>query len=651
MALAEQAGEGTPYFLSGDGEMGARMRGLDWSATPFGPPEHWPEPLKFSVSVMLQSSVPTAIYWGPELRLLYNDAWAPIPAERHPWALGRRGREVWAEIWDVVGPQMDAVLATGQGFSAHDQLLVMIRGGRQRETWWNYSFTPIRGDDGRVLGILNEGREVTDRVQLERRQSFLLRLSDALRSQGDPFAIIRTAQAMLGETLGANRVGYGEVDESERWFTTFDNWAKGVPARQGTHDLATFGPEVHGDLRAGKPLVIEDVRTDPRTLSPEVLAAFEGIDTEAAVTASLVKGGRMVAALYVHSKAARSWLEGDVQLVQDVAERTWAEVARARAENAARASEERYRRIFEQSSDLIVTCSLDREITGANPAAARALGLSREQLIGRKTSDLLLPKFRSISLAMLDRKLEEGGNTRYEVELRGAGGKPLNVEINSGLTFDERGDPIEIHVVGRDITERKRWEAHQQLLVGELNHRVKNTLAIVQSLSHQTFRPDTPPTEAIAAFEGRLQALAAAHSLLTRENWEAASISDIVDGALSPFCERDRCSREGPEVRLPPQTAVSLTLALHELATNAAKYGALTPGDGAVSVRWTHDSDLLKLSWRESGGPPVAAPSRRGFGTRMLERALARELGGSVVLRYEPTGVVCEIEAPVGLIA
>ncbi len=650
MALAEPVIE-TPYFLSGDGEMAARMRDFDWAATPFGPAEHWPEALKFAVSIMLQSGAPMAIYWGSELRLLYNDAWAAIPAERHPWALARPGGEVWAEIWDVVGPQMQAVLASGRGFSTYNQLLGMHRGGRQRDTWWNYSFTPIRGDDGRVLGILNEGREVTDRVQLERRQDFLLRLSDALRELTAPLSIINTAQQMLGEHLAANRVGYGEVDSSERWFTTANNWTSGVPPRFGTHDLAAFGAEVHHALRTGVPLVIEDIATDPRTSADQARLAFEAIDTSAAITASLVKKGRMVAAVYVHNRESRSWDAAEVQLVQDVAERIWAEVARARAEAEARSSEERYRRIFEQASDLIITCSLDRQITSANPAVARALGLSREQLIGRTTSDLVLPEFRGISTEMLERKLEDGANTRYEVQVQGAGGKPLNVEINSGLTFDERGAPIEIHVVGRDITERKRWEAHQQLLVGELNHRVKNTLSIVQSLSHQTFRPDTPPAEAITAFEGRLQALAAAHNLLTRENWEAASIGDIVDGALSPFCTGDRCGRDGPEVRLPPQTAVSLALALHELATNAAKYGALRPEGGQVSVRWTYGKGMLALCWRESGGPPVSAPTRRGFGTRMLERALARELGGSVVLRYEPSGVVCEIDAPVQPVA
>lgn len=432
----------TPYFLAGDGEMARRMRAHDWGRTSLGPPETWPTELKVALSICLPSSVPIAIYWGPKFKLLYNDAWAPIPAERHPGALGRPGAEVWADIWDVVGPQMQQVVESGEGFSTHDQLLVMERQGRRRETWWNYSFTPIRGSDGRVLGILNEGLEVTDRIQLERRQDFLLRLSDALRALDDPREIIRTAQRMLGEQLGANRVGYGEVDASERWFTTTDNWSDGVPSRHGTHDLAGFGPEVHDNLKGGTALVIEDVRSDPRTNFPEALAAFDAIDTEAVITASLIKGGRMAAALYVHSRHPRGWSASDVMIVQDVAERTWAEVVRARAETLAGASEERYRRIFEQSSDLIFTADLQQRITDCNPSAAAAVGLSREEAIGRDILEFVSAEDFRRTTSMLQRKLEGGGTTRYDVQVRSARGDPLYWEINSGLTYDERGEPI-----------------------------------------------------------------------------------------------------------------------------------------------------------------------------------------------------------------
>lgn len=161
---ADPAGLG---FLAGGGEMGARIRAHDWGSTPLGPPEGWPQSLRSALSICLHSSFPTAIYWGPELRLLYNDAWSPIPAERHPWALGRPAREVWADIWDVLAPQMAQVQA-GEGFATFDQMLPMVRQGAARETYWNYSITPIQGESGAVEGVFNQGHETTDRILYER---------------------------------------------------------------------------------------------------------------------------------------------------------------------------------------------------------------------------------------------------------------------------------------------------------------------------------------------------------------------------------------------------------------------------------------------------------------------------------------------------
>lgn len=151
--------------------MGELIRAHDWSSTPLGRPEAWPQLLRAAVSICLHSSFPTAIYWGPDLRLLYNDAWAPIPAERHPWALGRPGAEVWSDIWDVIAPQFEQVIHTGEGFSTYDELLWMERDGVPTETYWNYSFTPLVDESGAVLGVLNQGNETTDRVLSDRRRA------------------------------------------------------------------------------------------------------------------------------------------------------------------------------------------------------------------------------------------------------------------------------------------------------------------------------------------------------------------------------------------------------------------------------------------------------------------------------------------------
>ncbi|HWH18075.1 MAG TPA: HWE histidine kinase domain-containing protein [Allosphingosinicella sp.] len=204
--------------------------------------------------------------------------------------------------------------------------------------------------------------------------------------------------------------------------------------------------------------------------------------------------------------------------------------------------------------------------------------------------------------------------------------------------------------VGR-VLERKRTEEHQRLLINELNHRVKNTLAIVQSVAAQTFKGEAADPAAKQAFESRLGALAAAHDVLTAENWESASLDEVVrKTGLGCGADGGRIQVEGPDVRLAPRTAVFLSMALHELCTNAVKYGSLSNASGTVAVSWdvleTPGGEELRLQWQEMGGPPVVPPSARGFGTRMIERGLASELGGTVRLEFMPKGLRCLVVAP-----
>jgi len=207
-----------------------------------------------------------------------------------------------------------------------------------------------------------------------------------------------------------------------------------------------------------------------------------------------------------------------------------------------------------------------------------------------------------------------------------------------------------------DITDAKNAEEHLLLLIHELNHRVKNTLATVQSIAVQSLRglEGAEADAARAAFEARLLALARVHDVLTRESWEGAELSAVVADAIRPLeSGDDRASRfrvTGPPLRLAPRLALSIAMALHELGTNAVKYGALSAEGGMVDIAWTvrrEDETLLYLRWAERGGPPVKKPTRTGFGSRLIERSLARELAGAVTLNYEPSGVVCTIEAPV----
>jgi two-component sensor histidine kinase/CheY-like chemotaxis protein len=206
--------------------------------------------------------------------------------------------------------------------------------------------------------------------------------------------------------------------------------------------------------------------------------------------------------------------------------------------------------------------------------------------------------------------------------------------------------------VAVDITDRKRHAERQQLLLNELNHRVKNTLATVQSIAVQTLRNAKNTVQARRHFEGRLIALSRVHNILTLENWEGASLLNVIADSIAPYRDQEweRFEIEGPDVSVPAKYALALAMALHELCTNAVKYGALSNEKGHVRIEWNvsagNGSRQLTIRWTEVGGPPVRPPSRRGFGSRLIELGLKRDLGGNVEIDFASTGVNCTIEAP-----
>ncbi|MDZ4371904.1 MAG: HWE histidine kinase domain-containing protein [Phenylobacterium sp.] len=201
------------------------------------------------------------------------------------------------------------------------------------------------------------------------------------------------------------------------------------------------------------------------------------------------------------------------------------------------------------------------------------------------------------------------------------------------------------------LLQREQDEAHLRLMVNELNHRVKNTLATVQSMAAQTVRGGADPQRAQEAFTSRLMALSSAHNVLTEQRWAGAELHEVVEGAARTFSDLpdDRFVTRGPPVWLPPKAALALSMALHELGTNASKYGSLSTPEGSVLLEWSAPpaghGRRLELVWREQDGPPVTPPDRKGFGSRLLERGLAAELGGAVTLQFRPEGLVCHIEA------
>lgn len=245
--------------------------------------------------------------------------------------------------------------------------------------------------------------------------------------------------------------------------------------------------------------------------------------------------------------------------------------------------------------------------------------------------------------------LRQGTSYRnVEVQVEQPSGRLIWISVNIDPLRGEGGEIVGVINCFQDITDRKLADVRQQVLVNELNHRVKNTLATVQSIAAFTFRGGVS-AEATKWFENRLLALSRAHDVLTRENWEGADLEDIVSGVVAPMSE-PRFAFGGPAVHLKPQLALTLSVALHELCTNAAKYGALSVDEGKVEIVWSvsgmTSEKTLDLRWSESGGPTVAAPERRGFGTRVIERSLTREHKARVDLDFAASGLRCLMSIP-----
>lgn len=294
-------------------------------------------------------------------------------------------------------------------------------------------------------------------------------------------------------------------------------------------------------------------------------------------------------------------------------------------------------------NDALIPILGHRHPAGLGLPAARAWGDSWGQIAERANAAIQGHScyFEAEPLAMGRGAAEESYYTFSLSPVREEGGAVVGV---IGIITDETDQVRSSQMLALEIEHRRRIERHQNLLLDELNHRVKNSLATVQAMAMQTLKGvDAPARD---TFLARLFALSAQHDLLTMDNWEGASLEGVIRRALRPWREEGvtRFTTDGPAVHLDTKRALALGMGFHELATNAARYGALSNATGVVAVGWeiAADGKTLKLTWRESGGPPVVHPRQRGFGLRLIEHGLGRELGGMVRLDFAAGGLICE---------
>ena len=306
--------------------------------------------------------------------------------------------------------------------------------------------------------------------------------------------------------------------------------------------------------------------------------------------------------------------------------------------------------IVESSDDAIISKDLNGIITSWNKGAELIFGYLAEEVIGKSIKILIPPELHHEEDTIIERIRSGHRIEHYETVRQRKYGGQVDISLTISPIKDAQGRIVGASKIARDITERKRAEAQIAMLAREAEHRVKNVLATVQATIHLT-QADT--TELLKeAIEGRIQALANVHALFVKSRWTGAELRTLVMQEILPYSERNdkRIKVEGPALFLETNTAQTVAVALHELTTNAAKYGALSVPDGRIEIAWSHAvGEPLVIRWKETGGPPVAPPTRKGFGTRVMEAMVQSQLSGKIRFDWRSTGLVCEIETDSGI--
>lgn len=733
------------------GEMADRVRAFDWSSTPLGPIKTWSPSLRFAVDMVLATQLPMALRWGPELVLIYNDAYAPALGERHPEYLGVLFKNTSADFQaSTRALYADLLSGASRGFVFEKLPYKLMRTDRPETAWFTVSYSPVPDATAPhgVGGVLISAVEITETVASAQK----------LRGAEERYELAREAAGVVGAwewDIRANKV-YADARYAELHGVVPDLAAAGLP-------VEVYTPAVHPDDIDRMTLAAQTSMRTGGDFSEE----YRLVQSDGSIRWIYTRGHSYLGA---DGKPART-----TGVIIDITERKMVEAAleaaRVDLDLAAQAAgmgrwdhnpskglrywDPRARAIFGIAPDAPPSTAIfektvhpdDLPAVRAAVAAAvdpdgsglmnmeyrivrqngavrwvevfgraffegrdcvRFVGVVSDVTERREAIDRLLRQEETLRLAIDAANVGtwdfniETGDLIWSDRLYGMFGilnpdEPLDINTSLGLVHPADAarvrdagvramDPAvraeyaaEFRVIGRDdhverwlsakgkvffgdngkatrfvgaavdVTDRKRAELHLRLLVNEMNHRVKNSLTTIQAIAAQSFTDAHSLPQAKEAFANRLVALAEAHDLLTRENWDGADLHEVTEHLANLHGGTKRFELRGPAVRLSPKTALSLSMALHELATNALKYGALTTTAGRVRIEWdiaaSSGAERLNLTWIELDGPPVTPPAQRGFGSRLIERGLAAELAGSATIEFHPTGVICRIEA------
>jgi len=451
-----------PEFLKGGGEMGALIRAFDWTKTPLGAPDTWPQALKTAVGILLTTQHPIFLWWGPALIQFYNDAYRrSIGPERHPSALGQRGRECWGEIWPIIGPQIAQVMSGGGPTWHENQLVPITRNGKREDVYWTYSYSPLTDEAAphSVGGVLVICTETTKAVLAEsrlrearERVEFRMVLSDALRGLNDPAEISRLAAQKLGQHLRVDQANYYVIDGDS--FVVEREWrTPETKSMIGRHKLKDFQQVVSDIKRSGYVVRFDD------TAAQCDIPGFDTHHMAALVSVPLYHEGRWTAGLHIHQTKPRVWTDGEVALIRDVADRTWAEMERARAHAARETGEERFRLIAERAPVMLWMSDHNGKCVYLNEAQRKFWGVKLENIAEFDWTQTIHPDdsqrlFEPFKIAM-----ERHTGFQVEARLHGADGAYRVVQTTAAPRFGSHGEFLGMIGVNADVTALRQSEA------------------------------------------------------------------------------------------------------------------------------------------------------------------------------------------------
>jgi PAS domain S-box-containing protein len=436
-----------------------------------------------------------------------------------------------------------------------------------------------------------------------------------------------------------------------------------LAAKEGFHpEAAAFWERVNRAsattcgmaLSVGRRVIVPDVEASDFMADTADLDALRRSSIRAAQSTPLVsRSGRLLGMITTHWREPHQPTERALRSLDVLARQAADLIERTEIETALRETEQRLRwlaSIVQTSHDPIISTDIGRIITTWNKAAERLYGYTSEEVIGRPVT-ILFPPDHHDEARRIHQRITRGERVEnYETVRLRKDGSSVDVSLTISPVKDAEGRIAGASAIYRDITVRKRGEEREKMLMAELNHRVKNVLARVDMVAMSSRNGSGSIDEFIQSLKGRIQSMAAAHALLSQKGWHGVGLEALVHSQLAPYAADANIAIHGTDVVLTPAAIQAIGMVLHELVTNAAKYGALSVPTGRVTVSWDRKPNgraaNLVLAWRELGGPTTAAEPKSGYGTRLIRELVPHELGGAVDLQFAATGVSCKIEFP-----